>query len=522
MKHTIKKQVLVLEMDMRLDAFALQQSASNYYWQRIVPVLERLFDQLSVEEEWVQLDRLEIDLGTITENIFHERSLDRHLYGLLRDGLREALDGSAKGKSVAHQRESATGHALRQWWYYMEHGRLHWGQSAPTAEWYGSVLERFSIDHAEAGRLRDTLLHRPSVMQRIVAQHTGEFLERLAGILVAADLRGAAAWVATILKLARILEQTGGADGQTGRRSDGGAGGTSLGQRLSVWNQRLRELLSRSEHRREEIVWRYFLREACARGDGMQPGGAAKTLLRWLTDDDPVLLRYLRRKAPALPAGMVWPRMGPGGKQAGRRETQISGQEDAVSVPTAADSYARPEGREPRSAQTVDDEGIYLPNAGIILLHPFIATCFSRRHWWEGGRFVDDSAREKAVFLLHYLATGLRGDFPEYELVLPRLLCGWPDETPLPMYSDLQAEDYAEADDLLEMVLQRWDKLKGSSIVGLREGFLQRGGKLVKRRGGLGLLVEQHAIDVLLDYLPWNLGIVKIPWLDEIIFVEWR
>jgi hypothetical protein len=49
MQHRIKKQVLQLLVDPGLDAFAIQQAASNCYWDEILPVLERVFDELSVE-----------------------------------------------------------------------------------------------------------------------------------------------------------------------------------------------------------------------------------------------------------------------------------------------------------------------------------------------------------------------------------------------------------------------------------------------------------------------------------------
>jgi len=533
MKHTIKKQVLLLEVDAGLDAFALQQAASSYYWGRIVPALERLFDQLSEEGEWVRLDKLEIDLGKIEEKVLQDRELDQELYRLLWDQLREALTGREKAALPKH--EAAAGHALWQWWYYMEHGRLHWGQSTPTAEWYGRVLEMLSVDHASVSRLRETIRHQPLVLQRIVAQHTDEFLEKLAGILVAEALPGAGAWVGAIVRLARLMEEAGGGPdsgaGDDGSRSkarnkiDRSDKAAAIKQRWAQWRERHREILSAGEYRRAAVVWRYLLREASS-GSSLfrQWNGGAKLLLHWLTDDDPVVLRYLRRRSPVLPKGMQWPSVKEGKTETKPLKEDITDENAVTKAGPAAgteDDGKQVRDRRP-DADVVDEDGIYIPNAGIILLHPFLATCFSRLHWWQEGRFVDRGAWEKAIFLLHYLATGQRGEVAEYALVFEKVLCGWPMEEPLPANAALQEGDYVEADNLLEMVLVRWDKLKGSSVDGLREGFLQRGGKLTKRGGGLGLLVEQQGIDILLDYLPWGIGTVKLPWMKEIIFVEWR
>jgi hypothetical protein len=79
-----------------------------------------------------------------------------------------------------------------------------------------------------------------------------------------------------------------------------------------------------------------------------------------------------------------------------------------------------------------------------------------------------------------------------------------------------------EAGDLLAAAIAQWSILKNTSVEGLREGFLQRGGKLFSKNGNLWLQVEKNAIDILLDYLPWNLGIIKLPWLKDVLRVEWR
>jgi Contractile injection system tape measure protein len=92
----------------------------------------------------------------------------------------------------------------------------------------------------------------------------------------------------------------------------------------------------------------------------------------------------------------------------------------------------------------------------------------------------------------------------------------------MPGELELTADECGEAASLLENVVQRWEKLGNSSIAGLREGFLQRPGKLFDKGGRLYLQLEASGVDVLLDYLPWGLSIVKLPWLAEPIFVEWR
>jgi hypothetical protein len=173
------------------------------------------------------------------------------------------------------------------------------------------------------------------------------------------------------------------------------------------------------------------------------------------------------------------------------------------------------------SDEQVPEEGMLIPNAGVILVHPFLATFFDRLGLRQGKTFKDLDARQQAIYLIHYLATGQR-IAPEYELLLPKMLCGYALEMPLPGDILLTDEACAEGDLLLQNVVQRWEKLKNSSVDALREGFLQRNGKLYNRNDRLSLQVEASSIDVLLDSLPWNLSLVKLPWLKEMLYVEWR
>jgi len=36
------------------------------------------------------------------------------------------------------------------------------------------------------------------------------------------------------------------------------------------------------------------------------------------------------------------------------------------------------------------------------------------------------------------------------------------------------------------------------------------------------LYIEEKTIDILLDKLPWNLSIIKLKWMDEILTVHWH
>ncbi len=165
--------------------------------------------------------------------------------------------------------------------------------------------------------------------------------------------------------------------------------------------------------------------------------------------------------------------------------------------------------------------GLYITQAGLVLLHPFIRFYFEAVGLLNNELFRDESAQQTAIYLLYYLATK-QTDVPEYELVLPKLLCGCSLNQPVARGLDLPEAALEEGERLLQTVINYWEVLKNTSPDGLREGFLQRQGKLTRTGdGNWKLQVEQQAIDVLLGSLPWGLSMVKLPWMDELLIVEW-
>jgi len=55
----------------------------------------------------------------------------------------------------------------------------------------------------------------------------------------------------------------------------------------------------------------------------------------------------------------------------------------------------------------------------------------------------------------------------------------------------------------------------------LQEAFIRRNGKLNFKGDHWLLQVEKNAMDILVDRLPWGFGIIKLPWLQFLIHVEW-
>lgn len=166
-------------------------------------------------------------------------------------------------------------------------------------------------------------------------------------------------------------------------------------------------------------------------------------------------------------------------------------------------------------------DGLYVQNAGLVLLHPFLEYFFIEFKLLKDHKFVNRKAKTTAIHLLHYLATG-KDNPMEYELLFEKYLCGWEFNKPVPRRMNLSKAMKAESEKLLTAAIGHWKALKKTSPNGLREGFLQREGKLVLDDFQHRLIVEGNSTDVLLSSLPWGYGMIKLPWLAQILIVDWN
>jgi len=162
----------------------------------------------------------------------------------------------------------------------------------------------------------------------------------------------------------------------------------------------------------------------------------------------------------------------------------------------------------------------YINNAGLILLHPYLSFFFDALELREGQQFKDEAAKHRAVQLLGYLAYG-EEDIPEWDLVLPKILCGIQPAEPVRRFIPLTDTEKTEANELLAAVISHWNALGNTSPDGLRGNFLLREGKLEWKEEEWQLYVTQQAYDMLLNRLPWGFSVVGLSWMPWLIKTVW-
>jgi Contractile injection system tape measure protein len=160
---------------------------------------------------------------------------------------------------------------------------------------------------------------------------------------------------------------------------------------------------------------------------------------------------------------------------------------------------------------------IYIENAGLVLFHPFLKSLFEQLQLTEKDVWTSKSNQHKAILLTQFLITG-NPKIGENELVLNKIICGMPIENVVNTKLKLTNNEIEKCESLLLAVIEHWEILGDTSITGLRETFLQRKGKITFGKDQkLELWVEQTAIDVLMDRLPWGIAMVQTPWMENFL-----
>jgi hypothetical protein len=165
---------------------------------------------------------------------------------------------------------------------------------------------------------------------------------------------------------------------------------------------------------------------------------------------------------------------------------------------------------------------IYVENAGLIIFHPFLKSLFEQLELTQNEIWTTKINQHKAILLTQFLITG-ETKIGENELVLNKILCGFPIENVVNTQLEITSKEIEKCESLLQAVIEHWKILGDTSIAGLRETFLKRKGKLLfTENEKLELWVKQEGVDILLAHLPWGIEMIKTPWMEDFLQCYWN
>jgi hypothetical protein len=173
-----------------------------------------------------------------------------------------------------------------------------------------------------------------------------------------------------------------------------------------------------------------------------------------------------------------------------------------------------------KKAEKAVDEPLFVRNAGLVILHPYYNRLFTTLNLVVKNKFVNVEAQIRAVHLLQFIATG-KTEHPENELVLNKIICGLPLDTPVPMDVGLTEDELRVASGLLSGAIANWPRMKTMSPDSLRGTFILREGTIKEESDRWKLFVEKGSFDIMLKTIPWAFTFVRMGWMPKFIMVEW-
>lgn len=530
-RHIIGQQQILLQVDDRNEAPALQHALSETYWKKVVPAFDALFSRLVGPDQLVILDQLEVDLGSLTKEELLTDAFMEKLIVALEKAIKEQLQDlppEERKKSIHWGR-------FERWLYFLERGHLPVASSIPEERdaWHLHVFETLAVAQPAVHQLARLIHRKRPALERLVLQHDDEFLAQLIGVITGQRQVQLGELIARIaetissflVELAQRLAQA-----RENRevlqeapakhyRMELSAGWPVLAQDPAMLEAVTGWVVAHEQQvaTRSAVYWRQVFQNALWMTlienvlIGKEKAGPA-SLIRSALQQPQLphrVLLVLYDKLDSSPDEML-------------AQTTVQAREAALAKPLPNERVPSKQEDALRDANLDSESDAYfLQYAGMILLHPFFARLFHTLELTKDGVFVDVTRRQRALLLLHFVASGAL-QAPEYHLILPKFLCGIPLYVPTDFSIVLSDQEREEAEHMMQAAINHWEALGRSSPQALREGFLAREGKLSRRENGWVLQVASSPLDVLLDRLPWNLSLVKLPWMKDFLKVEWR
>ncbi|CCD92153.1 hypothetical protein BRAO375_1920033 [Bradyrhizobium sp. ORS 375] len=546
-RHTIHREIVEVTVGSAASAARISAAVSDAIREAVTPLLERLFDEMTPRAELIRIDRLELDLGRLDP-----ATLPRDLPAQIAAKLPAALLQSAATARRTGDPSSGAGQAGRT---KPDAGAapllvIDHFVATGTLPWWCDGRDRDLLDRAANDALRRSpagLAHSlrgfisdPTAMNRLIGHLSEATLERIVAAVAPDSAAG-------LRELATLLEHV--AIGDLTLRQ----------QRLARWRGLLQAACAGP---RSDMVETALTAIALAAGlplssllVAIETAGPPSTTaiaarlaelrnrhsaviatpLRYWPQDPhltalhaelaPLAARLPEPDQPAWAAALARLAQAPTGPAYESALSAVLQPLRQAGLLTAAEAERLRARRSasPRAREHTDLEDSHaVMAAGICLLWPFLPRLFARCGLLDDKQtgFASLAAQQRAVLLLHHLATG-ESDAPEFALLLPKVLCGLPPFDACEIAEPITANEAAETAQLLDAAIAHASGLGTISPAGLRETFLMRPGLLGTRDGAWLLRLEQRSTDVLLERIPWTLQWLRLPWMQAAMRVEW-
>jgi hypothetical protein len=456
-KHIILKQIIDVAYNGHADGFDLQRQVNDWCHRDLIPHIEEQLGKLRTKGKVYKIDKLEIDVqidGTGNWLANATTQVVQQVHEQVALEVKKYQDNPHM-KPVTYPQLF-----VEAFIYFLQHGHLPWWHPVTTYHVWQEELEHLLItgfDDSERAQLVQ-LLKQPDVQQRVLYQIPDELFIKLMVQINAGIEKDITNLINDIKDLVT--------DGEERKTV------------LTLFRQSVLIFIYEvGSHQFAEQVYAHFVHQLSAQGN----------------------LQHLQIKGKL-------------------RNTVLkkSISEEQWRATVNGNEFEQEPSHE-KNKDKIKQEGIYIQNAGLVIIAPFLPVLFKKLGMVDGTELIDKS---RAVYLTQYIASG-KARVAEFELGLAKILCGLESDTPVDTHWQITPEEKTEIDELLLSAIEYWSILKDTSPDGLQHTFLQRSGKLQFINQEWKLQVEPKPWDVLLQHLPWNISMIKLPWMTWMLRTEW-
>lgn len=511
MTHRIRRLTWQVRGGRGLAPLQLRRQLREQWSELLLPALTASFDEVAGPDVWIHIPRIEVRLRVRSPKELGS-TLPEQVRRDVLQRLREATQRGPGSEAEALTTRSRAENALEALLHYLETGSLPWMLAdlprAEVAELLAGAAP--AAIPRSAGRAREG--RATPYLFRLLDLCSDEQAIQVARALMIRDADPEAR---------AVLER---AVAQTLRRSE-----APRRERLLLLAVLLSELA-----RAASLPTRAALEAALAAAAAGEPAALAHWAAALWTESQPPPLPLGERLGkesigstggarPALTPPLT-PK-GPKGRGGQRGDEEIGKHPLGAALLPAAplDHRGMAASRTtsfPPAQRCAPVPGTPVRFAGLVLIHPYLPRFLKHCGVVDGSKLLEEML-PRAAALLHLLGGGAQAP-REYELGIIKVLLGLGPQDELLVSDGLLSErDHREAETLLRAVVGHWKVLKQTSVAGLQAAFLSRSGLLRPQQAHWLLQVEPQSFDVLLNHLPWGIGIVKLPWMLRPVHTEW-
>lgn len=553
-KHTVKKFVMDFKLGEKDDSFQFAERMRSVYYEQAVEIMDEVFSEVCGKDEHIFFDRLELDLGRIRyvdfERNFKEklRSAVKKIIAekieVTRNGNRAKKFGSASTKKFYDDEKDETAepqvlpdveYKLALIEYFIEHSILPWWAETSEVDFDMLVLELISAEPEKIKKLFLKSFNEPVYVDRIIRQFKKDTVEKIIVTINPTEVAETISLLKDLLVVTKELEAQ-------------------------------NKLFVKHPARFEELLYRELMLVVAKENvDGkLTSEFLEKVLLMLASFSEMSVLKFLEiffehieqpeqrqkqfsavfashvKKFIDMKTFAVKSKQTPAKRSEKKRKTASADskiesraeeemkkertksrtEQETISKKDAKKILPPGKIEEEKEETELFDTDIFISNAGLVLLNPFLKHFFTELSLIDDDGFKNIEAQNKAAHLLQYIISG-SGENAEHLLPLNKILCGLDVSFPVSKKVEINEAEKKLCTELIEAVIKNWSMLKNISSQGFVESFLKRGGILRIKEDEFFLRVERKAYDILLTQIPWSYNTIKLSWMKKLLRVEW-